>query len=56
MSGPGCPVSPVPEGPAEGDQLQTGTRLRMEDGAGAQIFLEAEVWEGGKMEEMEGVL
>lgn len=36
MHGPQCPVSPVPEGRVEEDQLQTRTRLRMEDGGGTE--------------------
>lgn len=32
MTWPRRPVSPAPEGPAEEDQLQTRTRLKMEEG------------------------
>lgn len=62
MPRPRRPVSPVPEGPAEEDQLQTWMGLRMEEerrrGGGGQktriIFRGSKVWEGGKMEETEG--
>ena len=58
MPRPRRPVSPVPEGPAEEDQLQTRTRLRMEEEEREPgiIFRAGEVWEGGKMEETRGVI
>lgn len=61
MPRPRRPVSPVPEGPAEEDQLQTRTGLRMEEERRGEarnlplIFRTSKVWEGGKMEETAGV-
>lgn len=60
MPRPRRPVSPVPEGPAEEDQLQTWTGVKDgggEEGGGQKtriIFRASKVWEGGKMEETEG--
>lgn len=55
MPRPRRPVSPVPEGPAEEDQLQPWKRLGLEEEARKTgiIFRAGKVWEeGGKMEEV----
>lgn len=58
MPRPRRPVSPVPEGPAEEDQLQPWKRLGLEEEARKTgiIFRAGKVWEGGKMEEVGGDL
>lgn len=58
MPRPCRPVSPVPEGPAEEDQLQPWKRLGLEEEARKTgiIFRAGKVWEGGKMEEVGEIL